>query len=130
MGDRKVWGVDEEKLPYETEGEALEALDNAACLEAGQSYWSADAVPVDPAKYLIEGIDRFLEDADESMAEDVGLEDPVFEVGAEAIAELEALLKAWADKHIPAGYWMADNLREHKVTFEQVAELRKENSDG
>lgn len=123
----KLYGIDEEYLSFETEYEALDALYADMRLGVGASYYSADAVPADLAKYINEGVDRLLEDADEAIAEDLGLEDPVFVVGLAAMTELRTLLKEWTNKHITTRYWRCENVREHKVTAEQVAEIEKEN---
>jgi hypothetical protein len=69
---------------------------------------------------------RFMVDADHvideiacAASDDGGdyADDYVFGISDEAKAELEVLLTAWAEKHLPAPtWWLCENVREYVIT--------------
>lgn len=118
-----MYGIDCEALCYDDFDDAMDALYNDARLEVGAIIHEADTKTVDLGDYVAGEIDWLLERADESIGEDCGFEDPVFDdVTPAALDELDTLLRDWTAKHITGRYWtVVGRVRERTVTIEDIA---------
>jgi|ERR1035437_1653103 hypothetical protein len=116
---KKCYSLDDETYNYSGIGELI---DNCIDLQVGDTYWEADCKDVVASDYLNAG--DILDQADERLAEDVGeVADSDFSsVSKEAVDELNALLKAWVEKHVTLRYWtIVGKTRECKLTQEDLS---------
>lgn len=118
-----MYGIDAETLYFDDFDDAMDALYNDARLEVGAIIYEADTETVDLGSYVAGEIDYMLERADESIGEDHGFENPVFDnVTPEARKELDTMLRDWTAKHITGRYWgVVGKVRERAVTAEDIA---------
>jgi hypothetical protein len=94
-----AYSTNDEEFIYDDVGDVLDALDCDGWLEVGQVYYEIDVVPCNPREFLQAGL--ILENADQMAYDELGeTSEDLFAVGTEAEAELQALLDAWADKHL------------------------------
>lgn len=113
---RKCYSADEETFNCESLGGLID--DNE--LEVGATYWEADAIEISHDDNIdVHGI---LENMDERLYEEVGeiADCDYSDVPPEAKDELAALIAAWAAKHVNLRYWKVRNVKELKVTSEDM----------
>ena len=117
------YSIDQENFTFTDIHGALDALDNDGRLEVGALYFESDSEPVSAASYLKS--DRILDLAQDAICDECGeWADDFFAVSREACAELDALLSAWADKHITSSGWKCvGKTRKRRVTAEELAEF-------
>lgn len=118
----KAYSTNGEEYRHTDAGEALQELADDGRLVEGAIYYEIDCEDAAPERYLRAAL--VLEQAGEQIWDEVGdAAEGAFVVSREAEAELDALLKGWADKHITARYWRCiGKPRELKVTAADVAE--------
>lgn len=88
---------------YSLNGEDFHDWDYSTLVEQmeenGQStYWEAEAERLTP-EFFDRTIELFLEDCDEKLGDDLGLEDYVFDVSPAAMTDLKTLIFAWMRRH-------------------------------
>jgi hypothetical protein len=113
---RKCYSVDEETFNCDSLEELIEDND----LELGATYWEADAIEISHTDNIdVRGI---LENMDERLYEEVGeiADCDYSDVPQEAKDELKELIAGWATKHVNLRYWKVRNLKECKVTAEDL----------
>lgn len=118
----KAYSTNGEEYRHTTLGEALQELADDDRLAEGAIYYEMDCEGVGVERYMRAAV--ILEQAGEQIWDEIGdAADDAFVVSREAEAELDALLKGWADRHITARYWRCvGKPRELKVTAADVAE--------
>lgn len=111
------YSTDNETFGYESIGELLDYLDNVI----GATYWRGEKQDLTHAECI--DVDSFLEMCDERAYEEIGdVYDSCFADVTEAEkTELSELITAWAEKHVKMRYWRVLNVKELKVTAEDVA---------
>lgn len=114
---RECYSSDEENFNSEDFGDFLALND----FEIGSTYWKADAIEVSHCDFL--SVNSILETADERLYEEVGevADNDYSDVSDEARAELQSLIEAWAAKHINLHYWKVRNVKECRITAEDLA---------
>lgn len=117
----KCYSRNDEEYNFESLHEVLQEMDEDGDLREGAVYWEADSRRPEPAEFF--DAERVIEEAAErayevggDYAEDFG------DVSREAIAELQSLLKQWADKHCTVSFWTVHGTKQMHVTAEMVAE--------
>lgn len=117
----KAYSTNGEEYSYTDAGEALQAMADDDALHEGATYYEIDTEAVQLADYL--HADRMLEAAEDRLYDDIGeAAEDAFSASNEAMAELSALLSAWANKHLSGHYWKCvGKARELKVTAADVA---------
>lgn len=101
---KTYYSTDDENYCHETPGDVFDALDSDGLLVVGTIYWEADFLPMEPQQVLDAA--QVLEQADERGYDLIGEAwDNPFNVSRDAQAELQALLDAWAKKHVNVGYY-------------------------
>ena len=111
------YSLDEENYNMTEFGEVIEQLtSDSEASPLGATYWKAEAHPIKHADGI--DIECFLEMCDERVYEEVGevYDNDFSNCGAEAVQELEALVAAWAEKHVTLNYWKVCNAKEMKIT--------------
>ena len=118
----KAYSTNGEEYQHTDISEVLQEMADDGRLFLGAVYYEMDCEQVGMERYMRAGL--ILERAGEMIWDEVGdSADDAFVVSREAEAELDALLKAWADKHITTRYWRCiGKRRELFVTAEDVAE--------
>ena len=118
----KAYSTNGEEFRHTDICDVLQELADDDRMVEGALYYEIDCEHVRMDRYL--RADRILEQAGEQIWGEVGdAADDAFEVSSGAEAELDALLKAWADKHITTRYWRCiGKARELRVTAADVAE--------
>lgn len=118
----KCYSTDGENFNFTEASEALQDLNGEGELFEGRTYYESDCEQVSLTRYL--SAHQVLEWAEERMADEFGeLSEDAFSVDGEATSELDALLAAWAEKHLRGRYWRGvGETREIKVTAGDVAE--------
>jgi hypothetical protein len=118
----KCYSTNDEEFRYLERSDVLDAMDSDGNLAEGATYYECDCETVPFTRYL--SADRILEFAEDQIYDDVGeAAEDAFSTTPEAAQELDALLSAWADKHLKGQYWMCVGMsREIKVTASDVAE--------
>jgi hypothetical protein len=118
----KCYSTNNEEFNYTEAGEALQALEDDGRLVEGTVYYECDCEPVAMTRYL--KADRILDWAGEQIYDEIGeVAEDAFSTNGAAEAELDALLSAWASKHITGQYWRCiGKPREIKVTADDVQE--------
>ena len=118
----KAYSTNGEEYRHTSVDEVMQELADDDRLFLGAVYYEMDCEDVGMERYLRAGL--ILEQAGELIWDEVGdAADDAFVVSREAESELDALLKAWADKHITARYWRCiGKRRELRVTAADVAE--------
>jgi len=118
----ETWSVDDETFRCESLGELLDDHDE---LDVGATVYRGEAIRPDPAdyvetKHLIEMIgERAWDDCGEA-AEDWPAVEP------EAEQELQALIKAWATKHLnPTPFYRVENVVAYTITEADMEGRRK-----
>ena len=118
------YSTNDEDFNHGDVDEVLDALNSEGELVAGRIYYEADCGT--PKTEDVMDVDSILEAADEQMYEQIGeVYDNTFSgVSPEAKTELQALLNAWAEKHVNlGGYWIIKGKsRQCVVTEEDVKE--------
>ncbi len=88
----------------------------------GMTYWVGEKVQRPASHYFSRAAERMVETAHElAYDENEHAEDFTRDVPREAIAELQALIDAWADKHVKVNFWTVKNVRAMKITAEDLA---------
>lgn len=118
----KFYSTCNEMFNHSEPDDALRELADDGLLVEGAIYYEGDFELVPFTRYL--KADRILEYAGEQIYDEVGESaEDAFTVTKEAEQELDALLSAWADKHLKGQYWTGVGMsREIKVTASDVAE--------
>ena len=123
MTTELCYSADEESFNYDDFGDFIDSI----APEVGQTYWEADKEQID-AIFPINGytVSSLLENFDERMYDEIGevYDNECSDVSDEAKEELDALLKAWATKHLGAitRYWIiVGKVREKQFTAEDLA---------
>lgn len=121
----KAYSLNDEDFRYDTIGDVMNALEDSDDLIVGAEYFEVETEPVNLGEYL--DADTMLETAEERAYEELGeCAEDAFSVTKEAAEELDAALKSWAAKHLPAGYWKCvGKSRRLTVTAEDVAEYSR-----
>jgi hypothetical protein len=122
---QKCYSTDDEEFNYSDPQEVFEGLDGLGELTAGRVYYEADCHT--PSTDNVLDVDSLLENADKQLYYQIGevYDSNAFsEASPDARAELQALLNAWAAKHISlSGYLVIDGKsRELRVTEDDVKE--------
>lgn len=98
------YSIDDENYTHETLDEVFDALESDGRMVAGTIYWEADFEPMEPQQALSAA--WVLEEANERGYDLIGESwDNLFAVSMEAQLELQALLDAWAKKHVNVGIY-------------------------
>lgn len=110
------YSTDSETFSYEPIGELLDHLDN----RIGATYWRGEKQELTHAECI--DIDSFLEMCDERAYEEIGeVYDNCFADVTEAEKmELGELITAWAKKHVNMRFWKVLNVKELKITAEDL----------
>lgn len=88
----------------------------------GMTYWVGEKVQHPASHYFSRSAERIVETAAElAYDENEHAEDFTRDTPKEAIAELQALIEAWADKHVTVNFWTVKNVRAMKLTAEDLA---------
>lgn len=122
----KVYSLNDEEFRFYTICEVMWALEDTDDLVAGAEYFEIETKPVDLVEYLCVG--RILEDAEERAYDDLGeVAEDAFSVTHDAAAEIDALLKAWAAKHLTGRYYWrcVGKSKRLTVTADDVAEYSR-----
>lgn len=126
----KAYSLNDEDFRFDTIGEVMNALEDSDDLIIGSEYLEIETMPVNLVEYL--GVDSILERAEECALDDIGeVAEDSFSVTRDAALELDALLKAWAAKHLTGRYWRRVGKSQRlTVTAEDVAEYSRPAKDG
>lgn len=118
----KCYSKNDEDFNYTEVDDLLDDLAANGNLLEGAIYYEIDREPVPLTRYLC--ADHILEIVSDHIYGDVGeAAEDAFSTNAAAEHELDALLSAWADKHLKGKYWMCvGKSREIRVTASDVAE--------
>lgn len=119
----KAYSINDEDFLFADAWDALDALAQEGLLCEGQVYYEVDTAPIDPCEFL--RAERILEEAEERLGDEIGdAADHAYSVDSEAVAELDAALRAWTEKHLSdVRLWRCiGESRELKVTADDVAE--------
>lgn len=120
------------ELAYSTDEESY-SLDFCSMLDSlrcdyddaelvGKPYWVGDKHQ-HPASHFFNGsAERLIEHAQSFAWDNFGeyTDDFLDDVKPEAVAELQALIEAWADKHVNVNFWTVVNVRKLAVTEEDL----------
>lgn len=88
----------------------------------GKPYWVGEKLERPASHYFKHSAVSVVEAAAElAYDETEHAEDFTTDVTKEAMAELQALIDAWADKHVKVNFWMVVNVRQMHVTAEDLA---------
>jgi len=114
------YSTDEEFFNYESMGDLLDYLDGETDDKIGATYWRGEKKELTHAECI--DVSAFLEMCDERAYEEIGeVYDNCFtDVKDEAKDELGELIHAWAKKHVNIRYWKVLNVKELKITPEDV----------
>lgn len=114
------YSTDEELFSHESMGELLDYLEGKTDDKLGATYWRGEKKELTHTECL--DISGFLEMCDERAAEEIGeIYNHCFtDVGDEAKNELGDLVLAWAKKHVKLRYWKVLNVKELKITAEDL----------
>ena len=114
------YSTDEEFFNYESMGELLDYLDGETDDKIGATYWRGEKQELTHAECIDVG--SFLEMCDERAYEEIGevYDNRFSDVGDDAKNELGDLILAWAKKHVNIRYWKVLNVKELKITPEDV----------
>jgi hypothetical protein len=87
----------------------------------GKPYWVGEKVQ-EAASFFFRGAAQHVIDRAADIAYDSNehAEDFCSDVKKEARAELQALIEAWADKHVGVNFWTVKNVRKLEVTAEDI----------
>ena len=121
----KCYSLDNEEFNYKSVGELIDNCTDRE-LMVGDAYWEGEfnVVTAEDAMDL-NAVDSLLENMDQQVFDLVGenYDNECSDVSDEAKVELQALISAWAAKHIDLSrYWkIVGNTRECKFTAEDLA---------
>lgn len=118
-----AYSTDEENFSKEF-CDVLDELrnDHADADLIGMTYWVGEKVQHPASHYFSRSAERIVETAAElAYDENEHAEDFTRDTPKEAIAELQALIEAWADKHVTVNFWTVKNVRAMKLTAEDLA---------
>jgi len=118
-----AYSTDDEDFRYQEPDEAIDALEGDGRLMEGAVYYEIDTEAVDLAAFM--DAEMILENAEDQLYGEVGeAAEDAYAASKEAVAELNALLKAWVAKHLAGtNVWRCvGKSREVYVTAEDVAE--------
>ena len=90
---------------------------------AGMTYWVGEKRQRPASWYFRHNVELLLDQARDQAWEDADeiTEDFCDDVTDEAKAELDAAIKAWADKHVNVNFWTVHNIRTATITPEDLA---------
>ena len=112
------YSLDEEMFNHETIGDVIDniVLENPV----GATYWRGEKQAITHADCI--DVDTFLEQLDERAYEEIGeIYDNCFtDIDAVAKQELTDLILAWAKKHVTIRYWKVLNVKELKITEDDI----------
>lgn len=113
------YSTDEEMFNHESIGDVIDYID----LEnpVGATYWRGEKKELTHVDCI--DVDSFLEQCDERAYEEIGeVYDNCFsDVGEDAKKELSNLIEAWAKKHVTIRFWKVLNIKEMKITGDDIA---------
>lgn len=117
-----AWAIDRhaENWHHDSLRELLEFAGDG--VGVGSIVYVADKCRQDASSFMVDA-DHIIDEIACSASDSGGdhADDYVADISDEAIAELETLLEAWADKHLPAPtWWLCENVREYVVTEADV----------
>jgi hypothetical protein len=118
----KCYSLNDEDFNYSSFGELLSIMDEPM---VGVTYWEADCKTMTTEDVMsVHTVNSLLEGMDEQAYEEIGevYDNECSDVSDEAKAELQALISAWATKHINLGrFWkIVGKTRECKLTAEDL----------
>lgn len=119
----KAYSINDEEFSYTDPGDALNALAFEDRLVEGAVYYEIDTEVVDLAAFM--SAETILENAEDQLYGEVGeAAEDAYAASKEAVAELDALIKAWCEKHLGGTtVWRCvGKSREIKVTAADVAD--------
>ena len=120
--NQKCYSLNDEDFNFSEAGDLFDALYGDGELTAGHVYYEADCHT--PTTDNVLDVGSILQEADEKMHDRIGdiYDDEFSKASPDAQAELQALLNAWAEKHVRIDrYWIIDGKsRELRVTEEDV----------
>lgn len=118
-----AYSTDEENFSKDFSDVLDELHSNGEGLDlVGMTYWVGEKVQHPASFYFKRAAERTIETAHElAYDENENAEDFTRDVPQEAIAELQALIDAWADKHVKVSFWTVKNVRAMKLTAEDLA---------
>lgn len=116
------YSIDDENYTHETLDDVFDALESDGQLVAGTIYWEADFEAMEPQQALSAA--WVLDEANERGYDLIGESwDNPFAVSMDAQIELQALLDAWAKKHVNVGIYrtIVGKARQMTVTEADLA---------
>ena len=117
----KCYSRNGEEFNYTELADLFEEMAGDGDLQEGAEYWEAEAHAAEPAHFF--DAEDIIENAAERAYEEGGDYAEGFgDVSKEAIAELQELLSAWANKHCSVNFYTVHNAKKLTVTAEQAAE--------
>lgn len=95
--------------------------DHADADLVGMTYWVGEKVRHQASYFFKRAAEYAIETAaDRAWEENERGEDFGSDVPKEAVAELQAFIDAWADKHVKVNFWTVKNVRAMKLTAEDL----------
>ena len=97
-----------------------------AGVTVGSVVYVADKVRPGATGFMVDA-DHIIEEIACAASDSGGdyADDYVSDIPDAAIAELEALLEAWAEKHLPAPtWWLCENVREYVITQADIDDVQ------
>lgn len=118
-----AYSTDEENFSKDFSDVLDELRDASEGVELiGQTYWVGEKVQHPASHYFKRAAERVVETAAElAYDENEHAEDFTTDATPEAMAELQALIDAWADKHVKVNFWTVKNVRQMQITAEDLA---------
>lgn len=118
-----AYSTDEENFSKDFSDVLDELRDASEGVELiGQTYWVGEKVQHPASFYFKRSAERIVETAAElAYDENEHAEDFTTDVKPEAMAELQAFIDAWADKHVKVNFWTVKNVRQMQITAEDLA---------
>lgn len=124
MANQVCYSTNDEDYDCDDLDAVLDRLFNEGRLSVGQVYYEMDCEPITAASFAnASNVDRLLDGWAEQLFDMVDEADENdFQVNADAVNELKALLSGWIDKHVSLNrYWrVTGKRRERTVTQEDI----------
>jgi hypothetical protein len=117
-----IYSTDQENFNLDSVGEVLDSLNIDGEALVGQSYWVGEKHQHPASYYFSDAAEHLLEQAQCQADDDAGEHAESFTKGVIDIArkELDDFVQAWADKHLSVDFWTVRNVREIKLTEEDL----------
>lgn len=117
----KCYSRNGEEFNHTELSDLLEEMAGDGDLNEGAEYWEAEARHMEAADFF--DAETVIENAAERAYEEGGdYAEDFGDVSKEAVAELDALLTAWANKHCSVNFYTVHAPKKMAVTAEQAAE--------